>query len=252
MSISQRIVRTIGQQVRRPLRKLGYDLVAARDVASPDVRMHWIGRLGVDLVIDVGANLGQFVGWIRDRGYRGPLISFEPQEAAFSSCKEAWVGDSNWWGYQTALGEEDGSSDFHVAGNSMSSSLLPMLESHVVALPESAIVSTGRVPVTRLDRITHHAITASKSIFLKIDTQGYELPVLRGAKGLMDKVAFIEAELSIVPLYEGQVLMADMLTEIARLGFTMVWIEPGFSDQANARLLQVDGLFVRTSLLQTG
>ncbi len=252
MSVSRRIARAIGRQVRKPLRRLGYEVVAARDVAPPDVRMHWIGRLGVDLVIDVGANLGQFVGWIRDRGYEGPVLSFEPQASAFRACKQARASDANWWGFQTALGEEEGSSDFHVAGNSMSSSLLPMLDSHVMALPESAIVSTGRVTVARLDRIKHQSITASKSIFLKIDTQGYELPVLRGAGGIMEKVAFIEAELSLVPLYDGQVLMADMLDEIDRLGFTLVWIEPGFSDQANARLLQVDGLFVRTSLLQAG
>jgi FkbM family methyltransferase len=249
MSFTRVIIRGLGRQIRKPLRKLGYDIVPARRVDEVDVRTHWISQLGVDLVVDVGANHGQFAGWIRDKGYQGPVLSFEPQASAFKACKAARANDSNWWGFQSALGEQAGESDFNVAGNSMSSSLLPMLDTHINALPESATVSTGKVTVARLDGVNHERLARSKSIFLKIDTQGYELPVLLGASGIMDKITFIEAELSLVPLYSGQVLMADMINEIGRMGFTPIWIEQGFADNSNAQLLQVDGLFVKTTLL---
>ncbi|MGL4635962.1 MAG: FkbM family methyltransferase [Beijerinckiaceae bacterium] len=249
MSLFRDLIRFIGRRVRKPLRKLGYDVVAVGSMPTPDARAFWVERLGIDLVLDVGANEGQFVGWIRDRGYKGPVLSFEPQKSAFDVCSAKLAGDRMWHGLHAALGEKEGRFDIHVAGNSMSSSLLPMLDSHVQALPESAIIATESVSVMRLDSVNHSAIAQSARIFLKIDTQGYELPVLLGATGLMDKVAFLEAELSLTPLYDGQVLMPKMLEEIDRMGFTLVWLDPGFSDSANARLLQVDGLFVKKNLL---
>ena len=130
---------------------MGYDVVAYSPLAQVDVRMHWLRRLKIDLVVDVGANEGQFVGWMRDRGYHGRIVSFEPQAAAFASCSRRWGGDPHWTGVRKALGETAGEIDLHVAGNSVSSSILPMLDSHVTALPESAIVTTERIQLARLD-----------------------------------------------------------------------------------------------------
>lgn len=234
------------------MRRMGYDVVAYSPLAQVDVRTHWLRQLKIDLVVDVGANEGQFVGWMRERGYNGRIISFEPQAAAFASCSRRWGGDPHWIGVEKALGEEAGEMDLHVAGNSVSSSLLPMLDSHVAALPESAIVMTERIQLGRLDIELGKLMNGSSRIFLKIDAQGFELPVLRGASGQLDNVALIEIELSLVPLYDGQELLPTVWSVLGSLGFTPIWIEQGFSESSAPRMLQVDGLFVRTELLSRG
>jgi FkbM family methyltransferase len=244
---------TLLRPVTRPalglLRRAGYNVVRMPTgmTDGTDIRIHWIRKLGIDLVVDVGANEGQFVGWMRDRGYAGRIVSFEPQRGAFEACTKRWGDDPRWSGHHTALGERAGELAMQVAGNSVSSSLLPMLGSHVGALPESAIVGTESVTIRRLDEVL--AGDAGNRLFLKVDTQGYELPVLKGATGLMGRVAFIELELSLVPLYEGQVLLPEMMQAVAAMGFTPIALEPGFADEREGRLLQMDGLFVRTDLL---
>jgi FkbM family methyltransferase len=252
VSTLRRLARPVTRPLRAALRRAGYDVVPVRQdaLSSANIRSRWIERLGIDLVVDVGANEGQFVGWMRDRGYAGRILSFEPQAAAFRACQRRWGGDAGWAGLQLALGEAPGRLEMQVAGNSVSSSLLPMMHSHVAALPESAVVTTETVEVARLDAAIAPHLDGARRLFLKVDTQGYELPVLRGAAGILDRVAFLEIELSLVPLYEGQSLLPETVQAIQRLGFTPVWLEQGFSDERALRMLQMDGLFVRDGLLE--
>lgn len=246
-----RWLRPIYRPLRQLLRKGGYDVVSLPAGGTPaDVRMRWMNRLGVDLILDVGANKGHFVGWMRDRGYDGPILSFEPQREAYEACEARWKDDPNWSGVRAALGEAEAELELHIAGNSFSSSLRPMLESHVEALPESAIVASEMVPVLRLDAALPPEIgEKARRIFLKIDTQGYEDTVLAGATGLLDRVALIELELSLVPLYEGQALMPEMMEKVAALGFVPIALEQGFVSTVDERLLQVDCIFARADLL---
>ncbi len=252
MAARRPLPRFIVRPVRALLRLLDFDLVRLSSVAptAATIRSQWIDRLGVDLVVDVGANEGQFVGWMRDRGYTGRIVSFEPQRRVFEICRARWKGDPRWTGFHRALGEESGEMQMHVAGNSVSSSLLTMLDSHVEALPESAIVATEAVTVSRLDEtLGPEVLRNADRIYLKMDVQGFERNVLRGATGILDRIAFIELELSLVPLYSGQVLLPEMMNDVAALGFTPVALEPGFTSTLDGRMLQMDGLFVRTSLL---
>ncbi len=249
--MARRFPRFITRPVRGLLRSLGFEVVKVADmaIAAPELRVQWIERLGIDLVVDVGANEGQFVGWMRERGYGGRIVSFEPQRLAFEACTARWKSDPRWTGLRLALGETAGEMPIHVAGNSMSSSLLPMLDSHVDALPESAIVKTETVSVARLDETLAPRLEGARRVYLKLDVQGFEPDVLRGATGILEHVAMMELELSLVPLYEGQALLPQMVTDVTALGFTPIALEPGFRDTRDGRMLQMDGIFVRTSLL---
>ena len=101
----------------------------------------------------------------------------------------------------------------------------------------------------RLDAAIPKKHAAARRIFLKIDTQGYEDTVLSGATGLMDRVGLIELELSLVPLYEGQALMPEMMEKVAALGFVPIALEQGFVSTVDERLLQVDCIFARADWL---
>jgi FkbM family methyltransferase len=249
VSVLRSFLGPLKRQVRKVLQRLGYDVVSANRPAAADARMRWIERLDIDLIADVGANKGQFVGWMRDRGYAARIISFEPQAEAFKACVQRWGGDPGWQGVHCALGETPGEIEMQLAANSVSSSILPMLQSHVTALPESHIVSSEKVKLSRLDHEVEKRLNGETRLFLKIDTQGFEMPVLRGAGALMDRVRLIEVELSLVPLYAGQALLTEVWSNIEAMGFTPIWVEQGFSDLKEARMLQVDALFVRSQLI---
>jgi hypothetical protein len=82
-------------------------------------------------------------------------------------------------------------------------------------------------------------------VLLKIDTQGYELEVLRGAPAMLARASAVQIEMSLAPLYEGQLLMRDLWQVLEDAGFELWTLVPVFVDPGSGRLLQVDAAFFR-------
>lgn len=198
----------------------------------------------IDVVFDVGANTGQFATTLRDAGFAGRIVSFEPSTAAYSVlCKHA-RNDANWLvAPRMALGASDGTMTLNLAGNSASSSLLPMLPSHVNAAPEASYIGSETVDLRTLDRIGMELTTNDERVFLKLDVQGFEYHVLEGAKQFLSRVAGIQLELSLVPLYEGESLFHPMLHDLEERGYELWSLIPGLVDSNSGRLLQLDAIF---------
>src|SRR5947209_6850332 len=135
---------------------------------------------GVDLVIDVGANAGQFAREIRSMRYRGRIHSFEPLPAAFAELEDHGAGDPPWHVSNVGVGSKAGKLEIHVAKNNVFSSFRPLSELAGKFDPNSRTVETLKVPVVRLDGALGKS--PAKAIFIKIDTQGFEQEVLAGAK----------------------------------------------------------------------
>ena len=175
--------------LKRGIRSLGFDLRRYNAATSEGSR--FIGALSahkVNLVFDVGANTGQFGRSLRDLGYKGRIVSFEPLHAAWDQLAEARLKDPLWEvADRGAIGGEDGEVNINVSGNSVSSSVLKMQNSHVNAAPESAYIGTEKVPIRRLDTVGAGYLHVDSTLFIKIDTQGYEAQVLRGASDLLQK-----------------------------------------------------------------
>ncbi len=233
--------------VKRTIRQLGFDLRRYHPSSSEDARfIAMLSAHRVNLVLDVGANIGQFGASLRNAGYRGRIVSFEPLAAAREQLLMASRGDSLWdIAPRAAIGNEDGEIEIHVAGNSVSSSVLKMLDSHASAAPESIYVNSEKVPLRRLDTLSAKYFQPDSVSFLKIDTQGYEDRVLQGATGLFNRFAGLQLELSLVPLYEGQLLFDGLIKQLQTSGFELWAISPAFVDPQSGRLLQVDATFFR-------
>jgi hypothetical protein len=121
-----------------------------------------------------------------------------------------------------------------------------MTEAHRTAAPGSDYVATEPVTVTTLAAVVEeHGLDPARTM-VKIDTQGFEDEVLRGAGDLVGRFAALQLELSFVELYAGQRLHDELVRDLGSAGYRIHQLEPGFSDQ-QGRLLQVDGLFVLTS-----
>lgn len=233
--------------VRKLARKAGYDIRRYAPVSSETARFHaLLAYHRIDIVFDIGANTGQYARSLRDGGYRGRIVSFEPLTAPHRGLTAAAIGDPDWIvAPPVAVGDTDGYIDINVAANSVSSSILAMLDTHRACAPESAYVSTERVPIARLDRLALVYLRPGSRAFIKVDTQGYESHVVRGAVGIFPYVIGMQIELSLVPLYDGQPLLMEMVRNLDEQGYAMHALVPGLTEPDSARMIQADGIFFR-------
>jgi FkbM family methyltransferase len=231
--------------VRSFAKQCGYEILGpSRAYATQRSMAGLLRQERINLVLDVGANTGQFAEELQAFGYRGRILSFEPLASAHAQLRSKAEAHPNWTvAERTAIGAEMGSVEIHVSGNSVSSSILSMLPSHSEAEPESVYVGTERVPVNRLDDL--YAPSQADRVALKIDVQGYERQVLEGAPRVLGSCRAVIAEMSFVPLYERQVLAKDLWNLLEARGFEPWSLEPGFRDPGSGRMLQMDGIFVR-------
>jgi FkbM family methyltransferase len=200
---------------------------------------------GVDTVLDIGANQGQFAIALRRAGFDGRIVSFEPLSAAHDLLVSFARRDSNWAvAPPMAIGDHDGTVLMHVSANAgQSSSVLPVLEASLEAEPASRYVDEQEAPIACLDTIAHEYAPEGSRLFIKVDVQGYEPHVLAGAARTLRRTIGLQLEMSLVPLYDGQVLFPELLEQVHTAGFDLWAIQPAFIDARNARMLQVDGIF---------
>ncbi len=209
---------------------------------APERRM-LLRQEGISVVIDVGAHRGEYAASLRSDGYSGRIVSFEPLAAPFAALEAAACTDRGWVGHNIALGDMDGELELNVAGNSFSSSVLPMTALHVESAPTSAYVGRERARVRRLDDIATNVLTKDDRAFLKIDVQGAELAVLRGSERMLAEVRGIECELSLAALYEGQPLATEVVTFLAERGFVLIALGLEHVHPCTRQILQLNGLF---------
>lgn len=235
------------QSIKQVLHAMGIEAHRFNPATSPLARlMAALRTFDIDLVIDIGANDGQFAKELRAGGYSGRIVSFEPLTTAHRRLLQASKNDSAWQVHsRCAVGDHLGEIELNISGNSVSSSILPMLTAHSNAAPASTYLGSETAPLTTVDNAVLPYFEGAKAPFLKIDTQGYEWYVLDGALATLPKVRGIQVELSLVPLYEGQRLWRECIERLEAAGFVLWALQPVFIDPANGRTLQWDGLFFR-------
>lgn len=211
-------------------------------------RQRLLDSAGVNLVIDVGAAVGHYGHELREFGYRGEIVSFEPLAAPFAKLAAEAALDPKWQARNSALGSKVGTATINVASNSDSSSLLPMLEEHREAAPHIAYVGSEEIQISTLDAEFADATDDTRA-FLKIDTQGFEAEVLAGGEKFLNRCAGLQIELSFRPLYEGGLLAHETIAAANDLGFTLVGFQQGFA-APSGEILQADGTFFRTETLE--
>jgi FkbM family methyltransferase len=198
----------------------------------------------VDVVLDVGAARGDYARELREFGYDGRIVSFEPLSDAFAELARLSNDDPRWTAMNLALGSEQGEAVINVASNSDSSSLLPMETTHTDSAPHVTYVRQETINVEPLDVVAVDLLSADARPFLKIDTQGFEREVLDGAKNTLDQCVGLQLEVSFVPLYEGGMLVDESIAYAYDRGFRLVGMERGFTSPSG-QVLQADAVFFR-------
>jgi FkbM family methyltransferase len=231
-------------RLRRLARRAGYEIRQYQPLRSfAAAREALMRRRAINVVLDVGANAGQYGELLRERGYSGRIVSLEPVAEAFAELERLARADGNWEARQVAASDADGELTLNITGDSRSSSVLARNE-RFAGLAGWAPKESRPVPARRLEGLVPELLHPGERAYLKLDVQGYEHSVLDGAGTALDRFEAIELELSVTALYEGQPDVAEMLPLLARLGFRPVSLEPILLDE-DGLLMELDGLFAR-------
>jgi FkbM family methyltransferase len=205
----------------------------------------WLREMGIRTILDVGANTGQFAREIRTSFPDAQLYSFEPLGDCFRALTEAFQRDLRFHAFNIALGAIAGETEIHRSAYSPSSSLRRMGALHKANFPHTAEEFAERVRVARLDDLAPELDLAGP-VLAKLDVQGYEDKVIEGGKAVLSLARVLFVELSVEPLYDGQPLFDDIYRTLVGMGFTYRGSINQLLSPLDGRVLQTDGVFVRS------
>lgn len=225
-------------------KSLGLDITRRTMVNDRyDMLIRLCRKYGCKQILDVGANEGQFARLLLDRSWEGTILSFEPLGPAHAELAAQAARYSRWHVLpQMALGAQTGYVELNVSMNSQSSSFLPILKRHLMGAPDSAYTHTEKVPMLTLSSVLED-LGENNTSALKMDVQGYESEVFKGASRVLNNLPIIFTEMSLQTLYAGESLFTELSSQILSSGYTCVGIWPGYFDPNEGEMLQVDALF---------
>jgi FkbM family methyltransferase len=204
--------------LRRLLKRAGFTISRAPDLSD------FLRSRNVDLILDVGANWGQFAIDLRRIGYSGRIISFEPIKSVFTELSSVMSKDPRWTGHNYAVGSQPGKGQINVSENTVFSSMLPLAKYAEQFDPKTTVTRTEEIDIVTLDDFIAE-IEGSRP-FLKIDTQGFERNVLMGASKSIHLFCGLQLELPIEQLYEGGWNLIDALSFLDGIGFVPAQMRP--------------------------
>ncbi len=193
-------------------------LSRSKSILSEKDRYKWIQDMNIKTVIDIGANVGQSALEFHKIFPDAKIYSFEPLHDCFVQMNANLRNVPNFKSFNLALGEEKEKLNIHRSEYSLSSSLRKMGKLHKEAFPKSAGETLETVDVDTLDNIAQE-LDLEDNILLKIDVQGYEDKVFKGAMDILSRIKVIIIEASFRELYEGQPLFYDIYELLHKQGF---------------------------------
>lgn len=205
----------------------------------------------IKTIIDVGANEGQFATKIINNGFEGNIISFEPLSSAHKRLlkivksfnnqnKVNWIVEK-----RIAIGNKKKKTIINISGNSESSSILKILPKHTSLKPASVTVGKEYVMMKKMDDYLDIVLRQNGPYLLKIDTQGYEMEVLKGSKNVLNIVSYLLVEVSLVELYQGQKLLKDILDFLSKKNFKIWSVDRVMGNKKTGQTYQLDIFFYK-------
>ncbi len=226
-------------KIKRFLNRFGYDVKKYRSTIDTTIR-----PLGIQTIIDIGANMGHYARDMRKLFPEAQIYSFEPLSDCFKSLENEMRGDARFKAFNTALGESKGEATINRSSFHPSSSLLPMSAIHKKLYPKSANSVSEKIRIERLDDVLKNEALAP-GILIKMDVQGFEDKVIGGAKETLGRADVAVIETSYVPLYENQPLFDDIYMLMRGLGFSYYGDMARHYSKENDRLVYEDSIFIK-------
>ena len=244
----------IKEALRRLVRARGYD-ISSFPGGSERLDAHLIQLfrlLQINHVLDVGANVGHYGDFLRKQvNFKGAIDAFEPVTECAAVLRQRSAGDRLWRTHELALGDTEEQKLLNVTRNTLFSSFLtPGTRSQKRFGTAAAVRDRVTVNVRRLDRVLPDLVDLSPTtrIFLKLDTQGFDLQVVAGAEGIWNDILAIQIELSVRPLYQGMTDYLEALAQLQELGLEVTGLFPVTRDPA-LRVIEYDAVLVNPAAI---
>lgn len=243
---------------KRVLNKFGYEIRRKSDFY--DVWDYQISRqkllqiYDIDLIFDIGANIGQYALELMHYGYKRNIVSFEPITFTYEQLSKAAEKFPLWKTHNAGLGDSDYKCLINVSadrGTADTSSIHRAKPILTEMIKNAGHTRQEKITIQKVDTVIKHYYPIGNKLFLKSDTQGYEKQVIDGALNSLDKIIGMELELSLVPLYEGELSFLDMLVFLSGIGYNLVSISPGLYNYYTGQIIQVNVIFFRAGLKPT-
>jgi FkbM family methyltransferase len=234
----QRTVHALGLHVGRypPVDSLAYHLRTA------------FRQLAIDFVIDIGAHTGEYGEFLRVLGYEGPIFSLEPIAASFDALVRRKSGDPLWHAERAAVGLDEGEREMNVYEGSVFNSFLTTNAYAGERFGAATkLARTEKVPVRRLETLIDETQRAHgyTSLFVKMDTQGYDMHVLESAGARSSAIRALQTEQATRPTYENMLSFPDALRRLGEAGFELTGIFPVARDKDHLRVIEFDCVMFR-------
>ena len=236
-------------------RKLAMRLALAGRVHQyPEIQAlkRFLSAFSVDCLFDVGANRGQYATMLRkDAGYKGLILSFEPNPDVFVELQKAAASDRKWHVFNMALSDFDGNASFNImAADQFSSLKKPSGEQDAIFADRNKVTKTVEMQCRRLDTLLPELVAQHGFVrpFLKMDTQGHDLSVCEGAGAVLADMLGIQTELGVRPIYEGGTGYRAMIDWLGDRGF----VPSAFFANNKGHfplLVEMDGIFVNRTVV---
>lgn len=254
------LIRRLSKSVEALSARLGYPIMPSWRLSKWHDAQHLqqlLTLLGIDCVLDVGANIGQYCEYLRLHvGYTGRVVSFEPIAELYAGLEAASRNDPKWSVHRFALGETSGTAEIQVFAERTLSSFLPRNEASLRAmgyekyLRETQLHRTELVPVKRLDEVFDAVVPSDVShVFMKCDTQGTDMSVVRGAAASLARISGLQIELPVREVYQGAPNYLDAIRELTRLGYDATAFVPVQRD-STLRVINVDCVLIRRDVAE--
>lgn len=242
------LYKSIKLAIHRVFNGFGFDLVRLRNsnAGFPRHLLNVLDTYAIDCVIDVGANTGQYGRFLREIGFKGHIVSFEPVSAVFSLLEQQSAADDKWSCHKLALGDRSETKVINVYKSSVFSSFLAANDYSKKIWESLQDVTLESVRVVRLEDVFQQFICGlgCQNCMLKLDTQGYDKFVFEGAKGCLEHIRALQSELSLIPVYDDMVEVYEVLKEFNGSGFYISGMYPINRDESLA-VIEYDCVMVK-------
>jgi FkbM family methyltransferase len=212
----------------------------------------WVLReLDINCVLDVGANVGQYANKLRVGGYAGRIVSFEPVAALADELRRSAKNDPDWQVVQCALGEADEETEINVRPGTMSS-LLPTSNFGKSWSKRLRETEAQTIDVRRLDGLFADAVAGidEPRVYLKLDTQGYDLQAFAGGGECLKQVVGMQSEVACVPIYDHMPRLPEQISTYEAEGFEITGMFPVTRHQSTLRVIEFEVTMVRAEAVR--
>lgn len=234
-----RRARKLAHIARRP----GYRAAMRKRVYPAIEHEAMFAAFRFDTVIDVGANIGQFAVTAHCANPQARIYCFEPLAGCVERLRALAQDYPRITVFDHGLGAQAAQFEINVASNLGSSSILDFTDLQLETYPGVSVVGKETIRVDTLDAVATPAMTEGRTL-LKMDVQGFELEVLKGAAATLERIEAVYLEASFVPLYADQPLASDLIVWLDGHGFGLAAVYNVDNGAANAPS-QADCLFLR-------